>query len=234
MPLMQPEINVHGSFSMMVNYHALGVYAHRLDGRVLNPPQRHTNLNVSAYYFGAGDHIETRQAYREAIALFGPDDFFALKKGMEKACEMLTLPQIITYLKWSEWDTDIFLGCFPVLLSRAASSSETMRGELRQALHNVWEMHVPMGEHRDLPFHLGMLCYGIACYPEALEFFQQSTARHGSHVSTDYNMSLCYYQLGEWDQALGFANKALEADPSLDAAIELRMKIHDLSGIPES
>jgi len=48
--LADPHIAVHGSFSVMVNYHAIGLYCTSRFGFVLHDPQEEASLKVSAWY----------------------------------------------------------------------------------------------------------------------------------------------------------------------------------------
>ena len=48
---MDPHVAVHGSFSVMVNYHAIGLYCTSRSGFVLHDPQEEASLKVSALVF---------------------------------------------------------------------------------------------------------------------------------------------------------------------------------------
>lgn len=80
-----PELNLHGSFSMSVNYHAIGRYFENHGGQFLRPSRRQSNLSVCAFVLGddGGGYVQTREAFAEAIERFGPDDFYTLKTGIE-------------------------------------------------------------------------------------------------------------------------------------------------------
>ncbi|CAM9764656.1 unnamed protein product, partial [Sphacelaria rigidula] len=47
--LMDPHIAVHGSFSVMVNYHAIGAYFTSRGGFALHNPQEEASLKVSTF-----------------------------------------------------------------------------------------------------------------------------------------------------------------------------------------
>mmetsp|Transcript_34706 Transcript_34706/g.107340 ORF Transcript_34706/g.107340 Transcript_34706/m.107340 type:complete len:438 (-) Transcript_34706:635-1948(-) len=49
--LADPHVAVHGSFSVMVNYHAIGLYCTSRSGFVLHDPQEEASLKVSALVF---------------------------------------------------------------------------------------------------------------------------------------------------------------------------------------
>ena len=80
----EPQLSRHGgSFSLMVNFHALGWYAGRHGGDALDGGDRHATVDVAAYLFGdpPGGYAETRLAYDEAIERFSPDDMFTPHGG---------------------------------------------------------------------------------------------------------------------------------------------------------
>ena len=82
----EPELSRHGgSFSLMVNFHALGWYARRRGGEALDGGDRHATVDVGAFLFGRppGGYAETRLAYDEAIKRFSPEDFSILTEGVE-------------------------------------------------------------------------------------------------------------------------------------------------------
>jgi tetratricopeptide (TPR) repeat protein len=223
----QPGLDVHGSFSMMVNYHAISESVQDQGGRVLQTSHRHTHLNICAFLFGShpGDYIETRLAYDEAIERGGPDDFFTLKKGIEKNYDALSLEQLIAFLRLIGWDSKIFLDCFPSLVKQVESASEHLRQELHSTIQQVWETYYHIGEQRDIAFYMAMLFYGMNYYPEALEYFQHSLRLYGPDASTFYNMAMCHYTLRQLDAALECINQTLALDPTFEAAKGRRIKI---------
>ncbi|MFC1944175.1 tetratricopeptide repeat protein [Chloroflexota bacterium] len=222
-----PQFKVHGSLSMMVNYHAIGQYVLNQGCAVLQTAHRHKSLNVSAFTLGLPPiaAVETNQAYVEAIERFGPDDFYNLKKGVEKFYDSLTLPQIFAYLRLSGWDANIFLGCFPTLLGLVDSLSKLEQQELYRVILQVWDTYYPIGEEKDLAFSLGMLLYGMAYYPEALDYFEQSLLLYGRDISTVYNMGMCHYNLGQLETALACIDQVLALDPELKTTWDMRTKI---------
>jgi tetratricopeptide (TPR) repeat protein len=216
----EPDINLHGSISMMVNYHAIGQYICNQGGLVLQTTHHHASLNVAAFLLGRfpQDAIETRLAFMEAIEKSGPDDFFSLKKGVEENYETLTLQQLLALLRLSGWDSNIFLSCFPVLLDLVDSASGVWQQELYRAIERVWDDYYPIGEEKDLAFCMGMLLYCMGYYAEALSYFQRSLQLYGPDPNTFYNMAMCHYGLRQLDTALNFVNRVLDLDPTFEAA----------------
>jgi len=70
---MDPHIAVHGSFSVMVNYHAIGLYFISRNGFVLHNPQEEASLKVSAFVLtGASDDLDGDVKASQAWAQIAP------------------------------------------------------------------------------------------------------------------------------------------------------------------
>ena len=54
--LTDPHVAVHGSFSVMVNYHAIGLYCTSRSGFVLHDPQEEASLKVSVLVFAGQEN----------------------------------------------------------------------------------------------------------------------------------------------------------------------------------
>lgn len=223
----EPDINLHGSFSMMVNYDALSQYVLNQGGRVLQTTHSHPNLQVLAFIFGRSPSsiVETHEAYSAAVEQFSPHDFFVIKRGIDNMHGIMNLPQILAYLRLSGWDAKVFLSCFPTLLDLSDSFSEIERQELYQAIQQVWDNYYPINEECDLAFFIGMLLYGMMFYTEALDYFWYSLNLSGLNASTIYNMGMCYYNLRQWRAALKCLSQTLVLDPAFKPAAEMRVKI---------
>ena len=220
----RPTISVHGSFSMMVDYQILGEYCRLLGGQVMHPQHTHESLNVSAFMFGnsGDDFVETRLAYDEAIEKLGPDDFFTLKSGVEAVYHSLTLEQLLAFLRLSGWDYKRFWECLPIFKARLDQITSNQKQQLHEAILNVWESYLPIGEANDLAFDMGTLLLEMDLFPAALEFLQHSVDLYGEAPGTTYNMAVCHYNLGMMDQAAVYCDRALAAAPDFDEARSLR------------
>jgi len=223
----EPGITRHGSFSMMVNYHAIAKYVQKQGGQPLQTAHRHAHLNIPALLLGChpGGYTETRQAYREAIDTCGPDDFYALKKAIEHGYDSWTLEQLLSYIRLSGFDAKIMLACYPALIDRLDHATESEKQELHRAIQKVWEVYYPLAEDQDLASHLGVVLYEMGYYAEALDYFPRSVELYGPDATIAYDMGLCHHGLRQMEKAFEYINDALRLDPSFIKAEHLRNRI---------
>jgi tetratricopeptide (TPR) repeat protein len=221
-----PELRWHGGcFSVGVNFHALGGWCQRHNGELLLPAQRHSSLCIAALLVGLGDSRETRLAYREWIDAVSPDDFFAVKRGLDRAYELLTVQQVVAYLRISGWDVDILRQAMTALVVRAEAASEQEQADLRHALLEVWRQRYPMGDDRTLLHHIAVLLYKMHFYPEALALCESALADFGPHVETYFDMAMALYRLRRLGEALAAANLALALAPDEPGCRALRVRL---------
>lgn len=223
----EPGLTLHGSFSLMVNYYALGRWFASREGELLCTSRFHSSLTVVAGLVGTppGGTVETRLAFDEAIDRLGPDDFFDLKTAFGKPYDDLTLEQLLGWIRLSGWDANILLGCWPALMRHAAEAPGLLRLELYRAIHEVWDRYFPLPQAADLAFHLGVLLCEIDRYEEALPLFQESIAACGPNPATVFNVGLCLFHLGHLEQARIQIDQALEEAPDFEPALALREEI---------
>ncbi len=219
----EPGYAVHGSFSMMVNYHAIGQYFLDQGGMVLQTSYRYGGLNILGFLLGSqlGGYVEARQAFYEAVEKQGPDDWFNLTQGLEPHLAALKPEQLLSYLRLSGWDSYLLLKCFPALLEQAGSADEQFKAELRQAIPLLRDSYYYIGEDQDVLFDLGMLLDKIGGHAKALDYFDQSLRLFGPAPSTYFNQAVCYYRLKQLDRALEATRQALMLNPEFEQAQKL-------------
>jgi hypothetical protein len=150
-----PHIAVHGSFSLMVNYHAIGMWFTSKGGFALHNPQEEASLKVSCFVLNNPDNKESglyanedwfiapttsdcseggsrmedgevvplagtqsctsrlaqkdlerskpfphlKNAFHNAITIFGPNDFFVLQKSLKEDATNPPLKSVVSLLK---------------------------------------------------------------------------------------------------------------------------------------
>lgn len=143
---------LHGSFSMMVNYHAINQFVEMNGGLALNTPHYQDNLQVIAYLMGDQPQAgaETQLAFNDAVVQGGPDDFFALENVMTKQYENMNLAQLLGFLRFSAWDAVLFRDCYAELLTQIRQSEPSWYPDVYNALIAIWRQYLPIHEKDDL------------------------------------------------------------------------------------
>lgn len=219
-----PDITVHGSFSIAVNYHAIARFTGHHGGEALIPTERAHSVATCGFLFGAppAGHVETRAAYAEAIEAQSPDDFCSVTQGMRRAYDALTLAQLIAYLRFTAYDPKILAECLPALMPLVGPASAAERAALLRVVQRAWDGYFPIGEPEDLGFALGVLASAMDAWPEAIGFFEASLRGYGSDTGTLCNLALCHARLGQAAAARARLDEALALDPGCQPALALR------------
>jgi hypothetical protein len=223
------SLSLHGSFSLMVNFHALGEVVRAKGGHHLRPPPTHAHLAVSAFLLGepADGYTETRQAFEEAISRGGPDEFYTVKKGVEPFFSCLKLEQLLAYLRLSGWDANIFWRCCEELIQRAKTAPKPAQRELFWAARQVWDNYFPIGEQEDVAASLGELTQTLGFHPAALEYYGHSLRLHGPSATSYCGLARSHLALWQLEQADECAAKALGVLPDCSNARALRIEIEE-------
>jgi hypothetical protein len=213
--LKRPGITVHGSFSMNVNYHAIGQYFKNAGGIALEPDHVHNSLNVVAFAMGdhAYDHVETRAAYTASIEAFGPDDFFIIRKLLEDQAEELTLDQAMALIRLGHDDPRMVRQLLQCLRKHGPKSGATTKRELIELVHRAWDLYFHIGEEQDFPFGAGVLLFELGAFEAAIALFHASNDWYGVDAGTAYNLALAHYRMRRLDESLRWAREAVAAEP---------------------
>jgi len=193
----EPEIISHGSFSLWVNYHALGAYCEKLDGKALFPSYANFYLQMGCLLFtpDVPNYQQTDAAYQRFVNDFGPDDFNGIKKMTYKHLDRLTLKELLAMLRLSAYDSTVFIKLYPQLKKVAKQVTFKERRRLGEAMQEVWNMYFTINEPVDLGYVMGRFCYDLAFYKEALTFYKNSVTLFGEKADISYGKALCHYQL---------------------------------------
>ena len=155
-----PALNLHGSFSLMVNYTAVSRYAELCGGVVCQVPHYQDNIQTLAYLLGdmPREAAETRLAFTQAVGWGGADDFYALKSVAEKQIANLELPELLSLLRLSGWDAELLRDCLPHLQKLLEYCDEAWYADVYNALQIVRQLYLPLREPDALLEEVDALC----------------------------------------------------------------------------
>ncbi|MFT8352158.1 tetratricopeptide repeat protein [Clostridium saccharoperbutylacetonicum] len=225
-----PYLSKHGCVSMTVNFHALELYFKGLGGKAIHSIYDHESINVSLFMLSQSNHefTETSMAYNEVIETIGPDDFYNMKKAIMPLSSSLTTKELLTFLRFTIWDSRTLLELYNILLERIPNEEEFPKEELINAINKVWEYYFPIGEEGDLGYYFGSILGYLGQDGDALRFFESSLEFYGECPETNYEIALCYYNLQQVDKALEYAEKALNIDPDFEEGLNLKNMIIEI------
>ncbi|GAB4441720.1 MAG: hypothetical protein Kow0031_23740 [Anaerolineae bacterium] len=228
----KPGVTRHGSVSMTVNYHALAQWVLHRQGHFFGVPHRRFSVDICAFLLGAppAAYPETGQAFRLAIEQGGPDDFFALKKGVEAHLASFKAEQLLGWLRLSGWDSKVFLESYPALLNQLTDASDGLKQEILLAARQILAHYYDIGERVDVPGSLGRLLVQMDCFAEAIDYFQYALWLRGPKADTLADIASCHYALRDFESAGACVAQALALDPDCEPARELRHDLRRLSG----
>ncbi|WP_459477828.1 tetratricopeptide repeat protein [Clostridium saccharoperbutylacetonicum] len=225
-----PYLSKHGCVSMTVNFHAIELYFKGLGGKAIHSIYDHESINVSLFMLSQSnrDLIETSMAYNEVIETIGPDDFYNMKKAIMPLSSSLTTKELLTFLRFTIWDSRTLLELYNILLERIPSEEDFPKDELITAINKAWEYYFPIGEEGDLGYYFGSILGYLGQDEDALRFFESSLEFYGECPETNYEIALCYYNLQQVDKALEYAEKALNIDPDFEEGLNLKNMIIEI------
>jgi len=234
--LTDPHLAIHGSFSIMVNFHAIGTYAISKGGFALYNQANESSLKICCFLIPAADdglykrnnnigivthsnknttfnfedskysdflavsdtahrlQIEQYfpnllQSFQDNVESFGSNDFFVLQKCLQEETNSISLASVISLLKLSNWDTDVFDKFREIILCETPNAGIKLRMDFVRCIPMLWRNHFALDpEGKDLAFDIGRILYSLCNYREALAYYQISEAQAGPHHVTYYNM----------------------------------------------
>jgi hypothetical protein len=167
----EPRFANHGSFSLPVNYHALGLYVKQQGGLELSCQHRVTGLVFCTLLLNnePSEHAQnvttaTVDAFNKHIRDFNPDDAYSLKKALENVGQQLTPDQMLAHLRLSRWDYRILNLFFPRLLDYCQYFDPSERLQWITAILNTWENYYPLGDKIEPSFQMGVMAMELGAW----------------------------------------------------------------------
>lgn len=222
-----PQPILHGSFSLTVNFHALGRLFEVRGGTALQSDIRDSLLDQVVLLQDPllADTRELRLAFAEFINAFGPVDFFHLKEGLATDLPRPSLRVAMELLRLSSWDPDVFYALSEAMATQIEGASQVVKRELAECIERIWACYYHFGAEKDVAFELARLCYRLDRYQDSLRFYELSLELFGDHKMTRHNMGLAHYYMCDLEAALDSFRKALELDPSYGVSRDWILRI---------
>jgi SAM-dependent MidA family methyltransferase len=223
-----PRMVTHGSFSLTANYHALKMHCELSGGKTFFPKQFHNHINVGCLIYDNHNNFKnTELAYASEIEFFGPDDYFSIKKNIEKQIGELSARDLFAYIRLSNYDARLFYQFIPRFYELIPHLTVNQRFTFLQTVAKVWDCYYPIKEDDDLASSIGTLLFNLMFYKEALGFFSLSEQLYGSKERTTFNMALCHIQLGDIETSKSLLQDLLSISKNNKEVSDLLRTISD-------
>ena len=215
--LSDPRVVFHGSFSMMVNFHALGEYFKECQGDYFHQSKR---SGIKTSVFLGGDKFanlpETTEAINAYIEAFSPADFFIFHSQVrDNKFDTTDLEFLLAHMNLCHWDPHIFR-LIATKINEKINEPETdsiIRQGFIEGMPKIAANFYYMPNNQDTPFEIGVFFHTLHDYKQALHYYQQSTQYFGEQFSVIYNIALCQYNISERNSALESFKTAAALNP---------------------
>lgn len=224
-----PSLLSHGSFSMPVNYHAIGAVTESLGGIYLAPGPKPSHLSVVGLAFGLNDHEShsISSAYHDEMRTLGPDAFYTLKKSFEQMSASFNPATMLAFLQLAQADSDLFRQLFPSLLPHLVGDPATLRSEWLRMIEDVWAGYFPIGEADDLAGAIAGVLLTLQQPGRSLEYLRRAEALGYLSPQNRVRMADARYAMGDLTAALQEIEIALDRDPTYTAARTMKLQLEE-------
>lgn len=220
-----PELDFHGSFSLMVNYHAIGEYFKLNNGDAfLQTPRDGLATGAFVTGFHWQDLPQTSLVLAESVEGFSPTDYFHIFEWIEKRPNNLDLVTIASMLSLSQWDPHVFMQLSDRLTNLLEKEdNQEIADFIARKLALVAKNFYFVPDCEDIFFAIGTVYYTLDDYNEALKYYEESLKHFPEELEEAYyNIALCHHYEDRNDEAIHYLTKLLEVNPKYkDAKILL-------------
>ena len=209
-----PQIASHGSFSLMVNCHALGEYFLKHDGDVIHQSPRQ-GLKSSAFLLGQHfDQLpETSQAIDAYLTHFGPADYLHYHQFIRELKKESDMKTLATHLNFCRWDPHVLRFIISVINEKIMSASTIVQKTFIEGMKRTEDTFYYMPGAHDILFDIGLFFHTLQNYEKSLYYYQLSQHYFGEQFATLGNIGHSLYSLCRLSEALETFKKALAIQP---------------------
>lgn len=217
-----PRPAFHGSFSMMVNYHAIARYCKQVGGDyVLQSHRKGLKTIVCSIGFKLAGLPETAVAIKHYVDGLSPADYFNLHRHITDQQETCDVDTLATYLLISGCDPQVFTRINQRICSQVETADSSTIEFLAAHMPDVMANFYAMPKSDNVPFEIAIFFHTLRRYRKALDYYQQAAPLlPNDNFGLIYNMSLCRYYLGDIPDALQGFKRSVELDPQSKEAKE--------------
>jgi tetratricopeptide (TPR) repeat protein len=206
-----PNIVYSSNFSLMVNFHAIGLYA-RYAGGDYYYQSRQQDIVSCAFIFGQKwqNLPETRLALTTFLDRFSPGNLYGTYLHMQATKYQCDLATFLNYLETTYWDPQIFNDCLDTILTAIQTGHVVNIKDLMSHLHQLTANTYYLPSAPNTFFNIGFLLQQLQEYKMATNYYKQALRWSQDDETAYYQLGICYYHLQDYQQAIVMFERTLQ------------------------
>lgn len=167
----EPRLNLQGTLSFPVNFHALSRYFEQEGGESLLPEHPKRGFAVCLY---ASTLLPSalKVTYRDQVDTLGPQELFDLQNALLDETTFYSLSHLLLHIQLSNWDASLFFSLFDTIQSLYTPENQE---ELLDTIKEITSRFYPLHREEGLLFYkLGLFLQKIGCAESAADCFKQA------------------------------------------------------------
>lgn len=209
-----PYVDFHGSFSLMVNFHAIAQYFEKSGGKAFMQTPR-PGIKTNAFYHGLNleDLPEFALSLHEHIERLSPADYFVMHRNIRDNFSHAPIESLAGHMAFAHWDPHIYRKLTKQICAQLPKAHKTVIHYITHHLPDIAANFYYMPQAYDVHFDLGLLLHTLHRYKDAIPYYQTSQHYYGDRFDLVYNLAICQYNIGRVKEALDNFNQALVFRP---------------------
>ena len=216
-----PELDFHGSFSVMVNYHAIGEFLKQSGGENFIQSFRE---NIVSGVFSSGFELNTMPqltlASKQMIQGFSPTDYFLIYEHFTEHYKECSLEVMSSYLNLSAWDPYVFDHISDHLCELTPEGDPEVISYLAGHMHLIAANFYYLPTSADTLFNIALFFQSVSKFEEAIEYYKKSQIYFGENDVVLFNIGMCLYSLDRNAEAVTYLESALALNANATDALD--------------
>lgn len=214
-----PYIDFHGSFSLMVNFHAIARYVEQTGGTaMIQSPRPGIKTNVFYSGFKLEDFPEFAFSVYENVERLSPGDYFVLHRNIRENFRHCVIDTLAAHMAFTGWDPHIYEKLTKQICEQIVNAEKDTVDYFVNHLPDLAGNFYYMPRQYDVLFDIGVLLHTLRRYGDAIGYYERSRRHFGEKFDLIYNLAICEYNVGNVKEALAGFKHALDFNPNSDEA----------------
>lgn len=205
----QPELTFHGSFSTMVNYHAIAEFFNLNKGAsYLQELFDAFATGVFSLGFDLNHYPRLRSTLSDTVGSLAAGHYYHLYDHFVSSVDEATLETIGSMMTLSKWDPAIFELASSRISDLLADADDDVVGYIASGVQRIAENYYHVPGSNDVLFELGVFHQENENFLAAIALYEGSMMYFDEGYEVLFNLGYCHYELDNREQSLSFFEKA--------------------------